>query len=126
MAVLICSSVYAQNTDESATVRTEGFYFNGGVVDGPNFSEFFDYINDTYGRYSTDRIDDFGKSVGFGGGYFLRLYPNFALDIGITVYRVESKAIIQSTESSQYLRHDTEYQVGLDEVEDRLKGLGLE
>ena len=115
MILLMFSSISAQDDDNSKSVRTEGFYFNAGLVNGPSFAEFFDYVNDTYGANSETKMDDFGNTASFGGGYFLRLYPNFALDVGFSVYRHRANQLIESNDPNNFvsLRHDIEYQVGV-------------
>jgi hypothetical protein len=108
------TSAFPQNKNKSTNVRTEGFYFNIGIVDGPSFAEFFDYVNDTYAVNSDNKMENFGTTASFGGGYFLRLYPNFALNVGISIYRQQSDALIESFDPEPVsLRHDIDYQVGV-------------
>jgi len=115
LAIIFFTPAYSQNRDKPSSVRTEGFYFNVGVVNGPSFAEFFDYVNETYALNSEKKMSNFSNTVAFGGGYFLRLYPNFALDVGISIYRQESNALIESFEAGIpiSIRHDIEYQVGV-------------
>ena len=97
----------------------EGFYANVGIVDGPDFSSFVDYVNDYYGdRYlnSTDRLDKFDKAATLSLGYLLRFYPGFALDVGFTIYNLETRGAITNYNPSypeSGIRHDLEYQVGV-------------
>jgi opacity protein-like surface antigen len=99
---------------------TEGVYLDIGMANGPGFSEFFGFVNDFYGeRYlnTSDRIDDFGNGATLGMGYMLRLYPNFALDVGFSIYRLESKGEIINNNPAYPqeigVRHEVEYQVGI-------------
>ena len=98
---------------------TEGFYGNIGVVNGPEFSSFVDYVNDYYGeRYlnTSDQLDRFGKAPTMSLGYILRLYPSFALDVGFSIYNLRTKGEIinnNQTYPEYGVRHDLEYQVGV-------------
>lgn len=98
---------------------TEGFYANIGVVNGPEFASFVNYVNDYYGERflnSTDRLDKMGNAATVNLGYLLRLYPSFALDVGFTIYNLETKGEIFNNNPAYPefgVRHDLEYQVGI-------------
>ena len=98
---------------------TEGFYASIGVVDGPEFSSFVNYVNDFYRPLfsnNTDRLDKFGKAPIISLGYLLRLYPSFALDVGFSIYSLKTEAKIRnfnSPDPEAGIRHKLEYQVGI-------------
>ncbi len=116
----LVSSAAGQRETAGDRVFTEGFYGNIGVVNGPDFADFFDYINDRYGQRfnnTVDKIDHFGSAAIVGAGYLYRFYPNFALDVGFSIYRLKSSGRIINNnypaESPPYLQHELEYQVGI-------------
>lgn len=97
----------------------EGIYFNIGVAGGPDFEDFFNYINETYGQAflnTSDKLDKFGNAAVFSAGYLYRFHPYFALDVGFGIYRLQSRGEIRNfnpARSEPSLQHDLEYQVGL-------------
>lgn len=115
----LVSSTAGQQDTAGGRVFTEGFYGNIGAVNGPAFADFFDYINDTYGqRFNTvDKIDHFGSAAIVGAGYLYRFYPNFALDVGFSIYRLKSSGKIINNnypvEGPPHLQHELDYQVGI-------------
>lgn len=120
LLILLCGTAVAQREHRRGRPLTEGFYINVGVVNGPDFSSFIDYVNDFYGtRYlnTSERLDKFGRAPTFSLGYMLRLYPSFALDVGFTIYRLETKGQILNNNpaypNEPGIRHDLEYQVGM-------------
>lgn len=111
---------YSQERGGHRPVPSEGVYVNVGIANGPEFSDFFDYVNNYYqARFSntTQKVDYFGKGADFGIGYIVRLYPNFALDVGFSIYRLKSAGRINNNDYPNspelYIDHDLEYQVGL-------------
>jgi len=117
--LLIANFAAAGERDRGERPLTEGFYLNIGMVQGPDFSSFFNYVNDTYSQQylnDTERFKKFDKSAALGLGYLLRLYPSFALDIGFSVYSLKRKGQITNLNPSfpeAGIRHDLEYQVGI-------------
>lgn len=118
--LFLVSSAAGQQETAGDRVFTEGFYGNIGVVNGPAFTDFFDYINDTYSQRfnnTVDKIDHFGSAAIVGAGYLYRFYPNFALDIGFSIYRLKSSCKIINNnypvEGPPHLQHELEYQVGI-------------
>lgn len=116
----LVSSAAGQRETARDRVFTEGFYGNIGVVNGPAFGDFFDYINDTYSQRfnnTVDKIDHFGSAAVVGAGYLYRFYPNFALDVGFSIYRLKSSGKIINNnyplEGPPHLQHELEYQVGI-------------
>ncbi len=114
------ASAASQPESTGDRVFTEGVYGNIGAVNGPAFAEFFNYINDTYSERfnnTVDKIDRFGSAPVIGAGYFYRFYPNFALDVGFSIYRLKSSGEIVNnnypTQGTPLLQHDLEYQVGI-------------
>lgn len=97
----------------------EGIYLKVGAATGPDFRDFFDYINETYSEEfsnPTDRLDEFGAAAVLCAGYLYRFHSYFALDVGFSIYRQRSQGEIRNLnpDSSQWsLQHDVEYQVGL-------------
>jgi len=115
----LVASAASQERTAGGRIFTEGFYGNIGVVNGPDFADFFDYINDTYSvRFinRVDKIDKFGSAAVVSAGYLYRFYPNFALDVGFSIYQLKSSGEIinnNPAETQLRLRHELEYQVGL-------------
>jgi hypothetical protein len=116
----LTASAAAQQRPAEGRILTEGFYGSIGMVNGPDFADFFDYINETYSAQfnnTVDRIDEFGSTVTVGAGYLYRFYPNFALDVGFCIYQLKSSGEIVNNnypiQGPPYLQHDLEYQVGL-------------
>ncbi len=115
----LVSSAAGQRGTARDRVFTEGFYGNIGVVNGPDFADFFNHINDTYGEQfnnTVDKIDRFGSAPVMGAGYFYRFYPNFALDVGFSIYRLKSSGRIinyNPAEIQPGLQHELDYQVGI-------------
>lgn len=115
----LAASAAAQHRPAEGRILTEGFYGSIGMVNGPDFADFFDYINDTYSvRFinTVDKIDKFGNAVSVSAGYLYRFYPNFALDVGFSIYQLKSSGEIVNynpAETQPYLQHELEYQVGI-------------
>ncbi|MEE9554239.1 MAG: hypothetical protein V3W18_08080 [candidate division Zixibacteria bacterium] len=109
----------AQRGKHRSKPLTEGPYANIGVVSGPEFASFIDYVNNYYGeRYlnTSDKMDKFDKAPTMSLGYIWRFYPNFALDVGFTIYSLKTRGEIINNNPSymEYgIRHDLEYQVGV-------------
>lgn len=117
---LFVASAASQEESTRKRVFTEGIYGNIGVVNGPAFADFFDFINDTYSvqfNNTVDKIDEFGSAVAVSGGYLYRFYPNFALDVGFSTYQLKSSGKIINNnypvQGPPYLQHELEYQVGI-------------
>jgi len=111
---------FGQGKSDYDSVHSEGFYFNIGVADGPDFADFFNYTNEFYQtrfQNTGEELDRFGKGVNVGLGYIVRLYPNFALDVGFSIYRLKSSGRIENLNTQSYpesyIDHELEYQVGL-------------
>jgi hypothetical protein len=119
--IILASISYGQKRDDNRRIFSEGFYINVGVARGPDFADFFNYTNGFYqSRFSntSEKLDRFDKGVDFGLGYIVRLYPNFALDVGFSIYRLKSAGRINNNNVNPsapelYIDHDLEYQVGL-------------
>ncbi len=109
----------AQRNDDYDRVHSEGFYINLGMTNGPDFADFFNQTNEFYQtRFlnTEEELDRFDKGVNIGLGYIVRLYPNFALDVGFSIYRLKSSGTIENrnpTFPERYVRHELEYQVGI-------------
>lgn len=116
---ILAASAVGQERITGDRAYTEGFYGNIGVVNGPAFADFFDFINDTYSvqfNNSVDKIDKFGSAAVMSAGYLYRFYPNFALDVGFSIYRLKSSGKIVNynpAEIQPHLQHELEYQVGI-------------
>jgi opacity protein-like surface antigen len=117
---ILAVSAVGQERITGDRVYTEGLYGNIGVVNGPAFADFFDFINDTYSgpfNNSVDKIDKFGSAAVMSAGYLYRFYPNFALDVGFSIYRLKSSGKIINNnypvEGPPHLQHELEYQVGI-------------
>jgi opacity protein-like surface antigen len=114
---LFVASAASQEESTGNRVFTEGIYGNIGVVNGPAFADFFNFINDTYSvqfNNTVDKIDEFGSAVAVSGGYLYRFYPNFALDVGFSIYQLKSSGeIVDNTGTNRSLKHELEYQVGI-------------
>ncbi len=112
------SSLDREKTLESY-VPTEGFYVHFGASNGPDYAEFFDYVNNHYGDMylnTDEKIDRFKSGFTGGFGYLLRLYPNFMLDVGLSIYNLKSKGEIINRNPGVPdlgIAHDLEYQVGI-------------
>ena len=97
----------------------EGIYFGIGAASGPDFADFFDYINETYGEAflnSSDRLKKFGNAAVVNAGYLYRFHSYFALDVGFSIYKLNSRGEIRNFNPNRQetsLQHDLEYQVGL-------------
>ncbi len=115
----LVTSAAGQERPGGDRVFTEGFYGNIGLVNGPDFADFFDHINDTYSvRFinTVDKIDKFGSAAVVSAGYLYRFYPNFALDVGFSIYQLKSSGEIVNynpADPRPGLQHDLEYQVGI-------------
>jgi hypothetical protein len=110
------SSVHAQGRGGAEHYRSDGFYIMLGAADGPSFSSFFNYIDDTYRVRPNERLKDFGSNVAFQLGYISRFHRNFALDVGISVYGLKSKGAFTNNDSLiavGRISHDLQYQVGI-------------
>lgn len=109
----------AQRGNDYRRVHSEGFYINLGMTNGPDFADFFNQTNEFYQTrfLNTDEeLERFGKGFNVGLGYLVRLYPNFALDVGFSIYRLKSTGTIENrnlTFPEPYVRHELEYQVGI-------------
>jgi len=115
IAALAVNAFGQRNRDYQRT-HSEGFYINVGVADGPEFSDFFIYVNDNYQVSDGQELDRFDKGFDIGLGYLVRLYPNFALDVGFSIYRLKSSGRFDNNNpgvSVPYVDHDLDYQVGL-------------
>ena len=117
MAISITAS--AQRESEYRRVHSEGFYLNFGVANGPDFSDFFNYTNDFYQtrfQNPSESIDRFDNGFNIGLGYLVRLYPNFALDVGFSIYKLKSRGRIDNQNPGfpeAFVNHELEYQVGI-------------
>lgn len=114
-AVMAVNSFGQRNRDYQRT-HSEGFYINMGVANGPEFSEFFNYVNVHYQVGDDQQLDGFDNGFDIGLGYLVRLYPNFALDVGFSIYRLKSSGRFDNNNpdvSVPYVDHDLDYQVGL-------------
>jgi opacity protein-like surface antigen len=117
MAFAVISS--AQRSEDYHRAHSEGFYLNLGVANGPDFADFFNYINDFYQtRFENtgEEIDRFGDGLNFGLGYMVRFHNNFALDVGFSIYRLKSSGRIDNRNPAfpeSYIIHDLDYQVGI-------------
>ncbi len=120
--LFFCSAVPGQDRTENDGILTEGFYVNIGTTNGPDFANFFDSTNSYYKSVflnNDEELKRFGSGVDFGLGYITRLYPNFALDVGFSIYRLKSSGRITNRDlpprqlDVDYVDHDLEYQVGL-------------
>ena len=115
IAALTANSFGQRNRDYQRT-HSEGFYINMGVANGPEFSEFFNYVNDYYQVSDDQKLGQFDNGFDVGLGYLVRLYPNFALDVGFSIYRLKSSGQFDNNNpaiSVPYVDHDLDYQVGL-------------
>lgn len=117
---LFSSVSFGQRRVRDRSVMNEGFYINMGVAVRPDFSDFFDSTNSYYQtRFlnQDEKLDRFGSGFNFGIGYLVRLYPNFALDVGFSIYRLKSAGRITNRNlppvQFPYVDHDLEYQVGI-------------
>jgi|GEM_PF-5130682 len=120
LSVALACLSFGQKTSEYHRVHSEGFYVNFGVADGPDFADFFNYTNEFYqARFqnTSEELDRFGKGFNMGLGYIVRLYPNFALDVGFSIYRLKSSGRIVNLNTQSfpedYIDHELEYQVGI-------------
>jgi hypothetical protein len=97
----------------------EGVYLRVGAATGPDFEDFFNYVNETYGEAflnTSDRIDKFGSAAVVSAGYMYRFHPYFALDVGFSIYQLKSRGEIRNLNPARQetsLQHDLEYQVGV-------------
>ena len=109
----------AQRDYDYQRVHSEGFYVNFGMTNGPDFADFFNQTNEFYRtrfQNTTEELDRFDRGFNIGLGYIVRLYPNFALDVGFSIYRLESSGIINNQNPAfpePFVRHELEYQVGM-------------
>lgn len=116
LLVFLSATSYGQRKSAYKRTHSEGFYLNMGVTNGPDFSEFFNYVNDFYQVSPDQELDRFDKGFNLGLGYLVRLYPNFALDVGFSIYRLKSAGRFNNNNSAvpeSFVDHDLEYQVGL-------------
>lgn len=119
LVVLLSTAVFAQRNRDYQRMHSEGFYFNIGVANGPDFAEFFNFTNDYYHtrfQNSSESLDRFDKGLNIGLGYLVRLYPNFAIDVGFSIYKLKSEGRINNLNPGfpePYVNHDLEYQVGI-------------
>ena len=118
-ALMLSITASAQRETEYRRVHSEGFYLNFGVANGPNFSDFFNYTNDFYQtrfQNPSESIDRFDNGFNIGLGYLVRLYPNFALDVGFSIYKLKSRGRINNQNPGfpeAFVNHELEYQVGI-------------
>lgn len=120
VAILAVTS-HGQGKSLYQRTHSEGFYLNLGMARGPDFSDFFNYTNEYYqSRFANtgQELDRFDKGFNVGLGYLVRLYPNFALDVGFSIYRLKSAGRIENNNVGPsapelYVDHDLDYQVGI-------------
>jgi len=115
IAALAADSFGQRNRDYQRT-HSEGFYINVGVANGPEFTEFFNFVNEYYQVSEEQKLDRFDNGFDIGLGYLVRLYPNFALDVGFSIYRLKSSGRFDNNNpavAALYVDHDLDYQVGL-------------
>jgi len=116
LIALLAVDAFGQRRTAYQRTHSEGFYINMGVANGPEFSEFFSYVNDYYQVSDDQKLDRFDNGFDVGLGYLVRLYPNFALDVGFSIYRLKSSGRFPDGNSAipeAYVDHDLDYQVGI-------------
>jgi opacity protein-like surface antigen len=112
LVLLVAVPVSAQRRQGGERYHPEGFYgLLGGTV-GPSFSEFFDYIKDTY---PSSKLKNFGGNVSFSVGYISRFHRNFAVDVGFSIYSLRTKGVFSDTGnlSSYQIHREFDYQAAI-------------
>jgi len=102
----------AQRRMNSGQYHSEGFYLLLGGTFGPSFSDFFNYISNTY---PTSKLKDFGGNASFSLGYISRFHRNFAVDAGFTIYNMKSRGVFADTGvfSSHLIDREFDYQAAI-------------
>lgn len=114
LALLTVAPAYGQRRYERRGPRTDGFYFMLGATSGPKFSDFVNYMNQTYG--DPGKIKEFGSNVAVSIGYLNRIKRNFAIDVGFSVYSLNSKGSVVNTNSAlpeSRISHELDYQCAI-------------
>jgi opacity protein-like surface antigen len=105
----------AQNRQQHSRPHPgDGFYILLGDTRGPSFSNFFDYLINTY--HPPKPLKEFKNNVSFNIGYISRFHRNFAIDIGFSIYALHSKGDFpnpNSTDPNDRFRHELDYQAAI-------------
>jgi len=107
----LIQATHAQESRVKERYRSDGFYVAIGGTVGPDFEEFFDYLN--YRYQPPEKVDDFGGNVSFSLGYLSRFHRNFAFDFGFSIYGLKRAAEVLDPNSAipeARVRHELEYQ----------------
>lgn len=120
LIVMVASPVMAQRGPRRGSKpKSGGFYIMLGGATGPSFSDFTDYVNNTYKpilNNTQDKLKDFGSGFTLNIGYISRFHRNFAVDVGFSLYGLKSKGTIRNYNPDTSLTgvyHDLDYQVGI-------------
>jgi opacity protein-like surface antigen len=111
MVLLLLVPAYGQRRYEKRGPRTDGFYVLLGAANGPTFSEFFDYLENTY--QTSEGPKKFGSNIAVSIGYLNRLHRNFAIDVGFSVYSLNTKGGFANGNSAipeSRIVHELDYQ----------------
>jgi opacity protein-like surface antigen len=112
--LLLLAPAYGQRRYEKRGPRTDGFYILLGAANGPKFSEFYDYMDDTY--MNPGKLKEFGSNVAVSIGYLNRFRRNFAVDVGFSVYNLNSKGGIDNNNDAYSVTrvvHELDYQCAI-------------
>jgi opacity protein-like surface antigen len=115
LALLTAAPAFGQRRYDRRGPRTDGFYFMLGSTSGPNFSDFYNYMDDTYG--DPGRFKEFGSNISLNIGYLNRIRRNFAVDVGFSVYSLNSKGTVTDNfaivNPQPRIAHELDYQCAI-------------